>query len=188
VICVGSLAEVKGHRYLIEAFAEVHKQFPQSRLLIIVEGACRPELEALVTKLALEDTVSLPGRIDDTQAWLRRAQVFAFPSLSEGQSLSLLEAMAVGLPVVATRVGGNAEIVKDGETGNLVEPAAPEEMARAIGRLLGDVSLASRIGQAGRERVKQEFSLESMLDRYEMLYKAALARGPEGSMGEEKAS
>ncbi len=171
IITVGALTEVKGHEFLIEAMAEVRKEFPAARLVIVGEGPRRAALEAMCAE---GGAVSFLGEREEIGRLLGESDVFILPSLSEGQSLALLEAMAVGLPVVATRVGGNQEIVRHGEDGWLVAPAAPQEMAAAISTLLRDKALASRLGEAARQRVQTEFSFEATLDRYEALYKELL--------------
>jgi glycosyltransferase involved in cell wall biosynthesis len=180
VVTVGSLKEVKGQRYLIQAFAGVHKEFPRARLLIVGDGPCRQQLEELCFSLGLEGVVSLLGTRDDVSEIIAGANVFVFPSLSEGQSLSLMEAMGAGLPVIATSVGGNVEIVRPGETGLLVPPRSPGQLAAAINTLLHNPKTAYRMGQAGRKRAELEFSREAMLNRYQELYNNLLPSPPAG--------
>jgi len=178
IISVGSLTQVKGHRFLIEALAIVRREFPAAELLIVGEGPCRSELEALCRERRLAAAVKFLGQREDLPTLLGSCDLFALPSLSEGQPLSLLEAMAAGLAVVATRVGGNLEVVGDGESGFLVAPASPAEMAARLGGLLREPALAHQMGLAGRRRVEAEFSLAAMLDRYEGLYRNLLAERP----------
>ena len=107
---------------------------------------------------------------------LARASLFVQPSLSEGISLTLLEAMARGLPVVTTRVGGNPEVVVDGQTGFLVPPGTPALLAERMAALLGAPALARQMGQAGRSRVEAQFNVRRMMREYEQLYGALLRR------------
>jgi glycosyltransferase involved in cell wall biosynthesis len=121
------------------------------------------------------------GHRPDVEQILGAADVFVLSSASEGMSNTILEAMACGLPVVATRVGGADEMVVDGETGRLVPPAGPRELAGAVTALMADPVAARAMGAAGRRRAEQEFSLSGMLRRYESLYfeatNATAARG-----------
>src|SRR4029079_10837609 len=116
------------------------------------------------------------GFRDDVSALLGRAGMFILPSVSEGISLTLLEAMAASLPVVATKVGGNAEVVLEGETGVLVPPESPKALACAILGVLRDSAGARRMGELGRRRVEAEFEIARTIGRYEALYLELLER------------
>ena len=175
IIAVGSLKEIKGHRDLIQALALLKPEFPQVQLLLAGDGPLRGELEVLAAKLDLKDAVCFPGNRSDVEQLLLGADIFALPSLSEGQSLSLMEAMAAGLPVVATAVGGNGEIAQPDQTAFLVPAKSPEKLAAALGRLLRDSELAQHFGEAGRRRAEALFSTEVMLSRYEALYRELLS-------------
>jgi glycosyltransferase involved in cell wall biosynthesis len=133
-------------------------------------GPCLPELQRLAQELGVGERVRFLGEVRDVAALLARASVFVLPSASEGISLTLLEAMARGLPVVATRVGGNPEVVREGETGLLVPPHDPPALAAALLRVRQDPEWGERLGKAGRRRVEQCFDVRRMVAAYEVLY------------------
>ncbi len=175
-IVVARLAEGKNIDALIRAAALVREQIPQFRVRIVGDGSCRAALEVLAKELGLEKHVAFTGEADNVPEHLRQASMFVLPSLSEGVSLSLLEAMATGLPVVATSVGGNLEVVQEGETGFLVPVKQPALLAQAISRLAADPELACRLGTAGRRRVETTFEVRAMVRAYEDLYRNGLSR------------
>lgn len=175
-IAVGRLAAVKNIDALVRAMPPVIEQIPQFRLRIVGGGPCRPALEALSAELRLQDYVAFTGEANNVPQQLQQASMFVLPSLSEGVSLSLLEAMATGLPVVATGVGGNVEVVQDGETGFLVPPQEPASLAQAIIRLAADPELSRRMGAAGRRRIEATFDVRAMVRAYEGLYQECLSR------------
>ena len=140
------------------------------------DGPCRAALAALAAGLGIQDQVAFSGEADNVPELLAQASMFVLPSLSEGVSLSLLEAMATGLPVVATRVGGNVEVVEEGQTGFLVPAREPARLAEAIIRLAADPDLACRMGTAGRRRVETTFDVRAMVRAYEALYQEGLSR------------
>lgn len=166
---VGRLDPVKDHRGLVEAFGRVAQRH-DARLLIVGDGPCRADLEHLVNELALSSRVHLIGERDDIPQVLRALDIFTLPSLGEGISNAILEAMATGLPVVATRVGGNPELVHDGVTGFLVARRSTDALASALHRYMEDPLLIRRHGDAGRMRVLDEFSLSRMFTAYGALY------------------
>jgi glycosyltransferase involved in cell wall biosynthesis len=157
VVAVGRLAEPKDALTLVRALAAVPGR-PFTALLV-GDGPDRPSVEAEVRALGLQDVVTLTGTREDVPALLAQADVFALSSRSEGAPLSILEAMAAGLPVVSSRVGGVPELVVDGETGLLVPPGDPEALAVALGRLVADPGLRRRLGAAGRERARRCFDV-----------------------------
>jgi glycosyltransferase involved in cell wall biosynthesis len=173
VLAVGRLIEQKDHATLLRAFARVHEAQPEARLAILGWGRLEHELRALARELGLEDRALLVGRVEPRD-WLERADVFAHTSRWEGFGIVLLEAMLSGLPVVATRVSAVPEIVVDGETGMLVPPGAIDDVAAALTTLLADRALAHRLGDAGRARAREEFSVARMADRTVEVYEAAL--------------
>jgi sugar transferase (PEP-CTERM/EpsH1 system associated) len=173
--CVGMLRPVKGHRYLIEAIAVVREQVPHVHLCLVGDGPLHQELNDLCQTLGMGDNVSLLGKRDDVHALLRQFDVFALPSLSEGISNALLEAMSAGLPAVATNVGGNPEIVQHGVTGLLVPPQDSRALADALLQVLSDPDARQTMGRKGRERVEAHFSLPGMAQRYGEIYEQALA-------------
>jgi sugar transferase (PEP-CTERM/EpsH1 system associated) len=172
---VGRLDPVKDHRGLLEAFGRTARH-PQAQLVVVGDGPCRAELEQVGRRLGLDGRVLMLGERQDVARILRALDVFALPSLGEGISNALLEAMASGLPVIATRVGGNPELVDDGVTGTLVSPRSAEALAAAFDRYLSDPALIRKHGEAGRQRALRDFSLDRMFGAYDSLYSRLLAR------------
>jgi len=173
---VGRLAPVKNYKGLIRAFAIVHRKFPQTRLVIIGDGPERGELEELISYLTLTSAVRLLGGRTDVWEWLNAFDIFALASLSEGISLSILEAMSAALPVVVSKVGGNPEIVEHGVTGWLVYPNTPEAFSEALIKLITSPETCIKLGCKAREEVKKRFSLRRMVEEYENLYLKLLNR------------
>jgi glycosyltransferase involved in cell wall biosynthesis len=171
---VGRLAEPKDPLTLVRALALL----PSGSFCAAFagDGPGRVAVERERCALGLEGAAELLGERSDVPALLARSDVFVLASRSEGAPLSVLEAMAAGLPVVASRVGGIPEIVVDGETGVLVEPGDPRPLADALGRLLGDARLRARMGDAGRRRVLERFDVEAVRRRHLDLYARELSR------------
>jgi glycosyltransferase involved in cell wall biosynthesis len=140
-------------------------------LEIAGDGACAEELRRLVKELGISDVVRLLGEVQDVPGLLARGSVFALSSLTEGISLTIMEAMASGLPVVATRVGGNPEVVKDGETGLLVPVGDADALAAALLKLWRDSALRHEMGAAGRARIEEHFDVRKMVAAYEEIYR-----------------
>ncbi len=172
VLTIGRLDDLKGHVHLLAAAREV----PEAFFLISGEGPARAMLERRVSELGIGERVRFLGRYPSVPDLLACADLFALPSLSEGLPLAVLEAMAAGLPVVASAIGGTDEVVDDGTTGLLVRPADANALGGAIRRVLGDADLAQRLGAAGRTRVEREFSADVMTRRTEEVY-ARVLRG-----------
>jgi sugar transferase (PEP-CTERM/EpsH1 system associated) len=170
---VGRLDLVKDQAGLIRAFAVVARRHP-ALLFVAGEGPQRGALESVSRELGLADSVRLLGERQDIPQLLRALDLFALPSLGEGMSNAILEAMATGLPVVATRVGGNGELVMDGVTGRLVDVGQPDALGEVLGEYLLDPGRARRHGAAGRERAAREFGFTSMLEAYRNLYRPYL--------------
>jgi glycosyltransferase involved in cell wall biosynthesis len=158
----------------MRAFAVMVKRHPdlagRARLLIVGEGPARADLVTLSRSLRLEDKVHFTGPLEDVPAALCALDLFVLPSLNEGISNTILEAMATGLPVLATAVGGNSELVEDGVTGRLFAPGDAEALAGLMTRYLSDPGQGVALGKAARVRVLERFSLGSMVDRYADLY------------------
>ncbi len=173
VLSVARLIEQKDHATLLRAFARVHEQHSDARLGILGWGPLEGELRALVHELALDDVVSITGRVEP-RAWLERADVFAHTPRWEGFGIVLLEAMLASLAVVATRVSAVPEIVVDGETGILVAPGDVDGAARALGEVLGDEARRRALGDAGLRRAREEFSVARMADATVGVYREAL--------------
>lgn len=167
-ISVGRLSPEKDYATLLKALAAMP---PFWRLVLVGDGPEMERLAGLRDELGLGRRALLLGQRRDIPALLNAADVFALSSLSEGVSLALLEAMAVGLPAVATEVGGNPEVVLPGVTGLLTPPAMPHELALALLEALDDPARAAVWGRAGRERVLERFSLEGMAQAYADLYR-----------------
>lgn len=172
---VGRLNPVKDQAGLIRAFRRVHANVPQTGLVIVGDGPLRGHLEGLVAELGLGGSVRLLGDRGDVEQLLPGLDAFALPSRSEGYSIALLEACAAALPIVATDVGGNREIVRQGFNGDLVAAGDPGALAMALERMLADPARARRMGDAGREWVLREGSLDAMSGRYLRVYASAAA-------------
>jgi sugar transferase (PEP-CTERM/EpsH1 system associated) len=171
---VGRMAEVKDYLSLVQAFLllladEEHRQ-PCLRLIIAGDGPCRQPCLDLLRQAGAADLAWLPGRRDDIAQLMRAMDVFVLPSLAEGTSNTILEAMATGLPVVATAVGGNLELVHGGWTGTLVPPRAPDLLADAIADYYRIPGLAERHGARARRLVLNDYSLMSMAEAYLAVY------------------
>ncbi|MEE8312517.1 MAG: glycosyltransferase, partial [Candidatus Binatia bacterium] len=165
----------KGFRMLFEAFAAVRERIPDARLLIAGVDAYEPDPEALARQLGILDAITLLGRRSDMPDVLHVFDVFVLPSQSEGMSNAILEAMAMGLPVVATAVGGAPVVIEEGRTGFLVDYPDTAALAERLGRLLPDPDLRSRIGAAARETVVEGYSAATMVRTMEDLYDRLLA-------------
>jgi glycosyltransferase involved in cell wall biosynthesis len=176
-VFVGRLSPEKDVATLLRATAIVVRREPSFRLLIAGDGPCAAELRDLAGALGVRGRVEFLGEVRDVPGLLRRAGVFVLPSLSEGLALTVLEAMACGLPVVATKVGGTSEAVLEGETGLLVPAGDPRALADALLRVCRDATLARTLGAAGRARAHQHFDARVMVQRYESLYNEVLAAG-----------
>jgi glycosyltransferase involved in cell wall biosynthesis len=175
-ISVARLSAEKDFPTLLRAAALVVRDVPDFRLQIVGGGAERPALEQLARELNVTDQVQFLGERSDIPELLAAASFFVSSSLTEGVSLTLLEAMAVGLPVVATAVGGNPEVVVEGVTGRLVPAAAPEALAAAMTQMCRNPETWGDLGRNGRERVEEHFSIRRMLSDYEALYRELLNR------------
>jgi glycosyltransferase involved in cell wall biosynthesis len=174
LIAVGRLKAPKDFLTLVRAFAALPPTSFEG--LIVGEGPDRPAVQAEIERLGLAGRVRLTGERDDVPAQLADADVFVLSSESEGLPVSVLEAMAAGLPVVASAVGGLAELVVDGETGLLVPSGDADELAAALGRLVADRELRRRMGSAGRERAERLFDLPAFRQAHLELYRTELAR------------
>ena len=167
---VGRLVPIKGLEWLLKAAPQVLAQFPQACFVIIGDGPLLGELRQLTSKLGIGLRVVFLGAREDVPECLAALDLFVLPSLNEGMGRVLLEAMAVGLPVVATRVGGIPDIVPDGTTGLLVPPRDDRALAEAILILLRDRSRRAAYGEAARRHVDGRFDVETMVRNIERLY------------------
>ncbi len=176
LLVAARLAEQKGLTYLLDAMPTVWKACPEVRLLIAGEG---PQAEMLASRAReLGERVRLLGGRSDVPRLLAAADVFCLPSIDEGLPLALAEAMAEGLPVVATHVGGIPELIRDGVTGFLVPPRDPARLAQKVLTLFADPVLRRKLGRAGRASVRQEFTLERMIGRFEAVYQSCATMRP----------
>ena len=171
VLTLARLDRQKGIPYLIEAASRI----PEAFFVVAGDGPERDRLEEKIRACGVGDRVILLGYRDDAAALLAACDAFVLPSLFEGLPLSVLEAMASGKPVVATRVGGTDEAVQDGVTGLLVPPADSEALAHAIRRLLEERALAGRLAAAARESVHRDFSAASAAERTMQVYEELVA-------------
>lgn len=165
-VYTGRLHVMKGLDHLIRAWSDVLKQVPNARLWLVGDGPHRDKLNELIGHLGLWGFVNLAGPFDDVEDFLRAADLFVLPSLEEGMSLSLLEAMAIGLPVVASDIPANEAIVADGISGRLTPPRDTRRLTEVIVELIQDRGLAERLGAAGRRHVSRSYSLDAMIERH----------------------
>ena len=173
---VGMLSPVKNHLSLLKAASIVMKEDPETVFAIVGEGELLEQLQTVASELGIREKVIFTGLRNDVLRLIELFDVYACSSISEGISLSILEAMASGKPVVATRVGGNPEIVSDGVTGFLVPARDPEQMASKMLALLRNRRLAKQFGEEGRRTTYENFNLNKMADSYQKIYESALIR------------
>ncbi len=167
---VGNLYPVKGHQYLIDAIPPVLEKYPETSFVFAGRGQLETALKQQVNRLGLGTRVHFLGLRQDIPRILALLDVFVLPSLSEGLSMAILEAMMAGKPVIATSVGGNPEIVLDGETGFLVPPKDSPALAASLIALLKNRHLACEFGENGKRRAIRQFSLQTMMSSYQSLY------------------
>jgi glycosyltransferase involved in cell wall biosynthesis len=170
-ISVARLSAEKDYPTLLRSVALLVRDVPEFRLLLVGDGAERPRLEQLTRELKIEKHVEFLGERQDVPDLLAQAGFYVSSSKTEGISLTLLEAMAVGLPIVTTRVGGNPEIVQEGVTGRLVSPLNPDALAAAMRQMICEKDRWPAIAQAARARVEANFNVRHMVARYEDLYR-----------------
>src|SRR2546421_2959867 len=180
VICVARLDYAKGVDVLLHAWARMMRGATQwrahliPRLLLVGKGACRTQMERIVAELGIQDSVEFLGLRRDVVDLLQQSWGFVMPSRWEGLPNALLEAMACGLPCVATRVSGSEDVITDGVNGLLVEPEQPDQMAGALRRIIEDSDLAGRLGQEGRATVVRDYQLSSIVEQCLELYRRLL--------------
>lgn len=169
-IMVARFSSEKDFETLLRATKRVLERQPNFRLKLIGDGPLHDEMQTLGTQLAIERAVEFLGNRQDVPALLSTADMFILSTHTEGMSISLLEAMAAGLPVIATSVGGNPEVIVEGQTGFLVPRASPESLAEKIVWLLDHPGEAKYMGRAGRKRVETQFDVRLTTKAYERLY------------------
>jgi glycosyltransferase involved in cell wall biosynthesis len=176
IAVVGRLTEQKGHRYFIEAMVSVVSQYPDTHALLVGEGNLRSVLEAQVEMLNLDQHVHFVGNRSDIPHVLAISEIFVLPSLWEGLSVALLEAMAAGRPIVATAVSGTTQVMISGQTGLIVPAGNSHSLAEAMIQLLSHPEEAQAMGQKARQHVTVNFSAQKQVDEYLCLYHRLLAQ------------
>lgn len=172
---LGRMAAVKDYPGLAEAFIRLCRSRPDAsglRLILVGDGGARPTCQAMLDAAGLGRQVWLPGDCSDTPDWLRSFDLFVLNSLGEGISNTILEAMSTGLPVIATHVGGNPELVLPGQTGALIPSGEPDTLAQAIGQYVDDASRRRVEGHAARARIEAEFDWERATAAYAAVYES----------------
>jgi sugar transferase (PEP-CTERM/EpsH1 system associated) len=173
---IGRLDPIKGIDILLRSVAQIIEEHPKQRatlrLVVVGDGSLKSDLILLAQELGLADIVLFTGQRNDIPEIFRSMQLFVLASLNEGISNTILEAMSSGLPVVVTNVGGNRELVGDGETGQLVPAKSSTEIAKAILFYINSVDRRQVDGNAGRSKAKRLFNIETMVKRYDALYQS----------------
>ena len=177
LLSVGRLVYQKAHEYLVAAMPVVVKEMPNVKAGICGDGVLRPELEAQIRSLKLENKVKLFGMQADVTRFLAAADIFILPSRWEGLPIALLEAMSAGLPVIATRVEGVDQTVEHGVHGLLVPPESPEELAKAILQLSAASDQRHAMGNAARARILDMYTIDQMCEQYLKLFEQGLGEG-----------
>lgn len=187
---VGRLHPQKGVDVLLSAFQEARRALPQFswELKLVGTGRQQSELEGIARRLAIDPAVQFLGQVDDPFPVLYQSDIFVLPSRSEGISNALLEAMASGLPCIATDIPGNNEVITQREDGLLVQPDDPHDLAQALTTLAADQKLREQLGQAALTTVEERFSLISVASQYEALYADLLRTGAEQQTREMQAT
>lgn len=177
-IVIGMVAQLiarKGHRYLLDAVAALRRSHPHLHVLLFGKGPLQNELTDEIAQRGLSDIVHFAGFRNDLPNWLGGLDILAHPADMEGLGVSLLQASAAAVPIVATRAGGLPEAVEDGVNGILVPPGDVAALTQALQQLLDDAALRQRLGAAGRSRVLSEFSIDAMVDGNLAVYSKVLA-------------
>lgn len=176
-VAIGVVAQLisrKGHRFLLQAMPGLIEHFPALHVLFFGKGPAEAGLREMVRKLGLDGRVHLAGFRDDLPSILPCLDLVVHPALMEGLGVSLLQASSAGVPIVAFRAGGIPEAVRDGLNGFLVPPGDVDALGEAVGRVLGDPVLARRMGEAGRELIAREFSVDGMVEGNLRVYRELL--------------
>jgi glycosyltransferase involved in cell wall biosynthesis len=173
VLFTGRLHPQKNLPLLLEAWTEVARRTP-ANLILLGPGDDRQALAEIAAGLGISDRVQILDAVPDPADYLRAADVFVLPSVAEGMSNSLLEAMATGLPCVVSGIGGNTDLICDGRNGQLVQTATSEAWSRVLIELLEDPERAVALGTAARERIDHELSIRVVVDRYVDLYRSMI--------------
>jgi glycosyltransferase involved in cell wall biosynthesis len=180
VINVAHLAGHKGQKFLVGAIPYVLKEIPNARFFIIGRGELMSELQALSASLRINQALTFTGFRNDVGAFYNIADLFVMSSVQEGLGTAILDALALGKPVVAANSGGIPEIIKDGETGRLVEAADSQALAQGIVEMLTQADQAEAMAQRGQAEVKAKFSIDAMAENNLAVYNRLLSSGPSG--------
>ena len=170
IVQVARLNPLKDHQTAIAMMSRLVSQHPNARLLLVGEGEQRQTIEAAIRQAQLDQVITLHGNRSDVVSFLQAADAFLLTSVSEGIPLTLIEAMAAGVPCVATRVGGIPEVIDDGHSGLLAPAKAADDLARCVSRLIGETGLRQRLVEQGRLRATSKFGDDAMHARYHCLY------------------
>ena len=166
----GRLVEGKGIGVLLAAWKKVAVDFNDICLFILGQGPFEKPSKELCQELGLEEKVRFIGLVNDVRNYLAMSDIFVFPSFHEGFPNSVLEAMACGLPVISTRIGGVVDVIKNGENGLLVEPGNAEQLADALKKLISDTEYASSLGKTALKTVRENYDINVIANRYVELY------------------
>lgn len=167
---IGNLYRTKGYEFLINAAKIMENYKKNLKFIIVGDGSEKQELASLIKQLNLSSSVLLAGRINDSAKLLKAFDIYICSSVKEGLSYTIIEAMSAGLPIIATKVGGNEELITDNQEGLIIRPANSEELAKAIIKLLNDSDLAKRFGVAAQLKSKNYFTEEKMIQQTKALY------------------
>jgi glycosyltransferase involved in cell wall biosynthesis len=167
---VARMRPVKGHTFFLEAAARVSREIQDARFILVGDGPLRHEIEDRIARLGISDRVHLLGERSDASQLVASFDLAVLASLHEGLPNAVMEAMAAGVPVVATAVGGTRELIVDGETGYLVPPADVLALGERISFALQNEEISSAIAERGREFVTDRFAVERMVESVESLY------------------
>ena len=170
IVYTGRLHEIKRLDILIDAFRPVADRWPESRLWLVGEGPERPRLVNFIYERNLQYQVVMPGTFDDIQSVLMAADLFVLPSRCEGISIALLEAMAASLPVIASDIPGNRQVIDNGENGWLISMQHSERLSQAIVQLLQNNEAAQQMGVNARQKIEQEFLLKDRVQDHFQLF------------------
>ncbi|MDD5680769.1 MAG: glycosyltransferase family 4 protein [Candidatus Omnitrophica bacterium] len=171
---IGRLSPVKGQEVLLRATKSILNGFPEVKILLIGDGPDERRLKKLASGLGIEKSVVFSGSEEDTRDVLSIMDVFVMPSIKEGLGLSLIEAMACGLPCAASRIGGIENVIEEGKTGLLFNPGDAEGLAITVKRILSDRLIRDILSKNGREKVLKYFTIDRMAAKMEMLYKEVI--------------
>jgi glycosyltransferase involved in cell wall biosynthesis len=176
--CVARFEPVKNHALLLHAFREAQRARPELLLVLVGDGTLRPDAEALARSLEIADAVRFAGDQPDTASWYRCFDAFVLASRAEGTSMSILEAMASGCPIIATDVGGNRVLLGEDGAGQLVASEDAAALAGALAQVGASPGTDFRLGSAARSRAVRLYSQHAMVERYESLYREVIAERP----------